>query len=173
MPKLKPTKYKTLADITFPLYGITPRYKRIWEEYNILYIETQSGIYMLDNKNLDGDTVGKRRLKINSFDKYMPRVVLLTVAQLIHSEYKTFMDSTGTTFKYVKNKVVPLKYYNVKKITKLEEGCAVSLKGIDYPIKINCREAYGINCVGLLHTDIGLILYEISEYPRPDTWRKV
>ena len=173
MQKLKSTKYKTLADISFPLYGITSRYKRIWNEFNIQYIETRSGIYILDNKNLDGDTVGKRRLKIKSFDKYMPRMMVLTVAQLIHSKYKVFMDSTGAVFTYVKNKVVPLKYYKVQKITKMEEGCVVSLKGIDYPIKINCREAYAIHCIGLLHTDIGLILYEISEYPRTNTWRKV
>jgi hypothetical protein len=166
-------KYKTLADITFPLYGITPKYKRIWDEFNVKYIETQSGTYVLDNKNLDGDTVGQRRLKINAFDKYMPRAVILTVAQLIHSKYKTFMDSTGSVFKYVKNKVVPLRYYKVLEINRIEEGCVVLLKGIDYPVKINCRDAYSINCIGLLHTELGLILYEISEKQRPDTWRKI
>ena len=55
-----------LFDIQFPIYSITRTYKRIWVEMNVTYIETESGIYVLDNKNVEGDSLGKRRLRITN-----------------------------------------------------------------------------------------------------------
>ncbi len=173
MQMSKNIQHKNLANIEFPLYTITMNYKNIWEEFNILYIETPSGIYILDNKNLDGNTVGKRRLKINNSKKYMPRSTISTVAQLIKSNNSTFIDNTGIVFKYKKTKLVPLKYYAAKEVIKLNDYCIVILKGIDYPIKTNCRDAYGIEYVGLLHTNMGYILYEFSDERRKDTRRKI
>jgi len=40
-------QHKDFSDITFPIFTITPNYKRIWDEFNIKYIETESGIYIL------------------------------------------------------------------------------------------------------------------------------
>ena len=166
---------KNISEIKFPIFGITDSYKRIWIEDNITYIETASGVSVLDNKNLEGDTLGQRRLRIKSQSKYIPRLSVHTVAQLINSKYRLFIDNEGIIFHYVKHKVVPLKYYKVKKRIKIEDGqyIVLTLDKILHSIKVPARQAYGINYVGILDTDVGYIEYEYSEEPKTDTWRKI
>lgn len=162
-----------LDSIEFPIYGITNDYRRIWEDMNVLYIETDSGVYTLDNKNVPGDTLGKRRLRINAGKKYIPKKVVYSISQMLHSAHNIFIDNTGSVFRYKKTMAVPLRYHVVDKIVKMEEGCVLLLKGIDYPIQMNCREAHSIKSVGLLHSSIGYILYEYSESVKNNSWRKI
>lgn len=168
MEKLK------ITDINFPIYGITNNRKKIWEEYNILYIETLSGIYILDNKNMNGNTLGERRIKINNSKLYKPRQVCYNIIQLIKSKFTTFIDSTGKVFTYKKSKFVPLKYYKVTNIIRSKDGeCIISIPKINFVHKIACRKAYSIEYIGILHTDYGLVLYEYSNIEKKDTKRKI
>lgn len=162
-----------LSDIKFPIYTLTPNYKKIWEEYNVLYIETPSGIYVLDNKNLPGDTLGRRRLKINTSDKYIPRRCYLTLSQMINGKDKWFIDSEGKHFKWTKSEYVKLKYHKVKKVHRSESYCILHLHDIIFPQKVNCRLAYAINYVGVLHSNDGYILYEYTDEKKKDTMRKI
>lgn len=162
-----------LSDIVFPVYSITDSYKRIWEDTNVTYIKTQSGKYVLDNRNIEGDTLGKRRLKINNSDLYKPRKSFYTLSQLIKSRHKTFIDSTGHVFSWKKTKNVPLKYHKVKEVYHDDEYCILHLKDIDFPQRIVCSMAYEIQYVGVLHTDEGYILYSFNSEFKKDTWRKI
>ena len=167
-------KYKTIFTIDFPVFTITKNYKNIWTKDKITYIETESGVYVLDNKNMQGDTLGQRRLRLKSFDMYIPRKVIHSVTQLIKSKHRTFIDNNGIVFKYLKQTLVPLKYYEVSKVVnKPKIGCILYFKDIDNPIIVPCKQAYGINYVGFLITKIGYILYEYSEEIKGDTWRKI
>lgn len=167
-------KILRLHDIQFPLYSITKTYTKIWDEYNVKYISTNNGTYVLDNKNLPGDTVGKRRLHIENSKTYKHRLTITSITQLLKTNYDTFMDTNGNIFKYKKTKFVPLKYYKVNNITKTENnGCIVEFKNINYSIKINCRTAYSIQYIGLLHTDMGLIPYEYTDIKKSDSRRKI
>lgn len=162
-----------LFDISFPIFSITEDYKRIWEDMNVLYIETYSGVYILDNKNIEGDTLGKRRIKLNADNKYMPRRIYNTLAQMIRSNKKHFIDNTGTIFKYKKTEFVPLKYHKIKSINRYEGECLVEVKDIYFPQKLNCRLAHSINYLGVLHTKFGYILYSFEEEFKKDTRRKI
>ena len=164
---------KSLLDIEFPIFTITPTYKRIWEEFNITYIETESGTYMLDNKNLDGDTLGERRLRMTTSLRYIPRKAYYNITQLIKSKNKTYIDNTGSVFTYRKTRTVPLKYYKVMDVVSMEEGCILSFKGINFKLRISCMDAYDIKYIGLLVTEMGYILYETSEIKKKDTYRKI
>jgi len=167
-------KTKTIFDIKFPIFPLTRNYKHIWTEDNITWIETESGVYVLDNKNIQGNTLGQRRLRIKNSKLYIPRAVVHNVAQLIRSEYKTFIDNNGIVFKYIKNTRVPLKYYKIKKVVRVEDkGCVLHFNDIDNPVLAPCAIAYGISYVGFLITNIGYILYEYSETNKPDSWRKI
>jgi len=166
-------QHKDFSDIEFPIFTITSTYKRIWDEFNIKYIETQNGIYILDNKNLKGDTLGERRLKITTGSRYIPRKAYYNITQLIKSKTKTYIDNTGCVFTYRKTRTVPLKYYKVTDVVSTEEGCILSFKGINFKLKTNCREAYEINYIGLLITNMGYILYDTSEEKKRDTIRKI
>lgn len=163
-----------IFDATFPIYTITDNHKKIWEDMNVLYIDTISGTYMLDNRNVAGETLGKRRLKLkNTENLYVPRKVCYNFEQVLHCKNKCFIDNTGTVFKYIKTTFVPLKYHKVDYIERLEEGCIVHLKDVYYPQKFNCRKAHSIEYVGLLHTKMGLILYENTDIKKKDTRRKI
>lgn len=166
-------KYKNIFDIQFPIFPVALNFERIWTEDNITKIETASGVYVLDNKNIQGDTLGKRRLRINNSKLYIPRGVVHSIGQLIRSKYKTYIDNTGEVFKYIKHTTVPLKYHKVDRIIETEHGCVLHFKDIHNPIILSCRNAHGIEYVGLLHTNIGYILYEYSETIKANTWRKI
>lgn len=168
-----PSKIRKLTDIYFPIYGITNDYIKTWTEYNVTFVKTHSGTYILDNKNMLGETLGVRRAKIAK-NKYIFRAVVFNVTQLIKSKYKTFMDTTGAIFKYKKDTFVPLKYYKVASVEELgDTGCVLKFRGINYPIKVNYRLAYSIQCIGILHTSLGYILYEYSDKLKADTRRKI
>ena len=162
-----------LYDLKFPVYAISKTYKRIWEDLNVTYIETESGTYVLDNKNIEGDSLGSRRLKINNSKLYIPRKVYYNITQLLHSKYTKFIDTNGTIFSWKKQTYVPLKYYYVKSIIKDDISCIIHIKGINFPQRVNCRLAHGIKYVGVLHTDNGYILYEYSEVEKQNTRRKI
>jgi hypothetical protein len=165
---------KDLSDINFPIFTITPTYKRIWDEFNVKYIETASGIYILDNMNLSGKTLGERRLHIKSGLRYIPRTAYYNITQLIKSKNKTYIDNTGCVFTYKKTRNVPLKYYKVMDVVNMdEEGCILLIKGINFKLRTNCREAYDIKYIGLLITDTGYILYDTSNIQKKDTTRKI
>jgi len=164
---------KTWSDINFPIFVITPNYKRIWDEFNVKYIETESGTYVLDNMNMTGDTLGERRLQIRNSLRYIPRKAYYNITQLIKSNNKTYIDNTGCVFTYKKTRMVPLKYYKVMDVVSTEEGCILLIKGINFRIRTHCREAYNINYVGLLIVANNYILYDTSEVKKKDTIRKI
>ena len=163
----------TLHNIQFPIFAITNNYRNLWTEDNILKIETDSGVYVLDNKNIQGDTLGQRRLRINNSKLYIPRAVAHTIAQLIRSKHKIFIDNTGKLFEYTKVERVALEYYKVKKVKQQEDGCILFFEGLDNPIQVPTKIAYGINYVGFLITKLGYIPYEYNEEFKQDTWRKI
>lgn len=166
-------KIKDFSDINFPIFTITPSYKRIWDEFNVKYIETASGVYILDNMNLSGETLGERRLQIKHGSRYIPRKAYYSITQLIKSNNKTYIDNTGRVFTYRKTRNVPLKYYKVMDVVSTEGGCILSFKGVNFKLRTNCREAYDVHYVGLLSTDIGYILYDVSDMKKRDTTRKI
>lgn len=163
-----------LSDINFPIYAITNNYKRIYEDLNVLFIETPTGRYVLDNKNMLGKTIGERRLKITNSKLYIPRKIFYTLAQMLNSKYSTFIDNYGKVFNYKKSKFVPLVYYKVEDITRAKDGeCILEIPEINYSYKTTCKNAYGILYLGLLCTDFGYIPYEFSEIYKKPSRRKI
>lgn len=164
---------KIISEIKFPIYGITKKYRRLWNENNVLFIETESGIYVIDNKNIPGKTLGTRRLRLKA-DKYRLKKIILNAEQLLRSKYIHFIDSLGTLFEYKRTTMVPLKYHEVINSTIYENKIVLDLKGVSYrPVLRHKPDAYGIKYVGLLHTSMGLIPYEYSTTYKKDTRRKI
>ena len=164
---------KDFSDIVFPIFTITPEYKRIWDEFNVKYIETPSGIYILDNKNLKGKTLGERRLQMETGLRYTPRKAYYNITQLIKSKTKTYIDNTGCVITYKKTRMVPLKYFRVKDVVSTEEGCILLIKDVNFKVRTNCRMAYKTEYVGLLVLGTSYLLYEMSDVKKKDTRRKI
>lgn len=164
-----------LEDICFPVYSLSKNYEKIYTEFNILYIQTASGTYVLDNKNMNGNTLGERRAKIENTKLYKPKKTCYSVAQLLKCKSNIFIDNIGTVFKYKKTKYVPLKYHKILSIHYREKfgDYFLLVKDIFFPIVVNYREANTYSYAGILHTPTGYILYELSEDKKPDTKRKI
>lgn len=165
-------QHKSLRDIRFPIFGVTNSYKKIWEEFGVLYIRTTKD-FVLDNKNLEGNTLGERRAKIKGSEKYIPRITIFNVPQLLNTKYKTFIDSNGIPFKYVKHSYVPLTYHKVIRKTRTDEGYILEFKDTTYMVKVHYADALGIKYVGLLNTQLGDILYEFTDEYKTNTRKKI
>ena len=164
-----------LFDINFPIYSITKTYEKIWEDMNVTYVRTSTGTYVLDNKNVEGDTLGKRRLRIKNdiYKLYRSRKVCYNISQLIKSKEQYFIDTNGIAFKYKKTEIVHLIYHKVEVIESKDGECILDIPKLNYSHKTNCRQAYGIQYIGLLHTKYGYIPYDFCEYPKANTVRKI
>jgi len=171
--KITHMQHKSFSDIEFPIFTITASYKRIWDEFGVKYIETESGTYILDNKHMEGDTLGERRLRIKNGLRYTPRKVYYNITQLIKSNNKTYIDNTGSVFTYRKTRNVPLKYYRVMDVVHMDAGCILLIKNINFKLRVSCKDAYAIKYIGLLCTDTGYILYDTSDEKKKDTTRKI
>ena len=167
-----------LFNIEFPVYPITSSYKKIYEDMRVTYIDTEFRTYVLDNKNVAGATLGERRLHIvenEGFKIYNHRHTYFTIAQFLKSQYKVFIDSDGKVFRYKKTQYVPLIYHKVAEVIRLddEQGCVITLNGVVHSIKMNCRKAYSINYVGILHTPYGYIEYSFEEEHKKSTRKMI
>lgn len=163
-----------LFDIEFPVYKLPTKYVDIWEEYNVLYLKTIYATYILDNKNVEGDTVGKRRVRLSDISQlYRTRAVYYNMEQFLHSTGKIFMDNIGRCFKYEKTEIVKLKYHKVLDIEYLDSGDCSLLLDINLHIRLSCKRAQEATYLGILHTKYGYILYELTEEHKKDTWKKI
>lgn len=166
-----------LNKLKFPVYAISKN-DGIWEHLNIYYIKVNTETLILDNKNLNGDTLGKRRLALKDKTKlYKFSKTINTVIDLIKCKhYPKFIDSNGTVFNYKKSKYVPLIY---RKILSSEavEGLGVTIGVKDIPVKFltsGFTETALLKAwAGILLIDDGYLLYEISNELKNDTRRLI
>lgn len=163
-----------LKNIEFPIF-IIGSHKRIWRENNILYLESQSDIiYKLDNKNLPGDTLAKRRFRIDKKERYNFVATYFTIAQLIKSGKKLFLDNTGKLTHYRKDRRVNLIYREIISKKPIEgKGYLVKIKGISTAFTISSLVLQNYKYIGLLSINGGYLIYELCDERKPDTWRKI
>ena len=163
-----------LTDIKFPVFRIGS-HKKIWEDGGILYILMDSdNILKIDNKNVVGDTIGKRRLKIPKKQRYKFAGTYLTLAQLVKDNKKLFVDNEGKLIKYKKQNVCKLTYHKILRAANHENvGYILTVRGILPKFKVSRAIYDGQEFIGLLRINKGYLLYELSEERKPDTWRKI
>lgn len=163
-----------LKNVEFPIFVIGS-HKRLWSENNILYLESDRDIiYKLDNKNLSGRTLAERRLKINKEQRYKFTKTCFTIAQLIKSGKKLFLDNTGRLVKYRKDRRVNLIYRPIISAKPIEgKGMLVKVRGISTVFTISNFVFKQSKYIGLLVINDGYLVYELSDERKPDTWRKI
>jgi hypothetical protein len=83
----------------------------------ILWIEDQ----VLDDKNMSGETLGKRRLQTPMKSLYPLRYMITDTVELIKHRGNFYIDSTGMFFRYYKQKSIPLKYHKIRKVAKVSQ----------------------------------------------------
>jgi hypothetical protein len=165
-----------LNNFSWPIYSISSD-TRIWEENNVLYLTTAFGVkYILDNKNLSGNTLGVRRLRLRKLgtDKlYTFKGIYCTMYDVFSSKHKIFIDSKGELLTLTKKTRRTLIYKKVIGTWPGEEGhlmcqCEDVFPYIEIPFLPKVMPKY----LGLLRINHDYVLYELSDTKKKDTWRK-
>lgn len=157
-----------LSEITFPIHRIRANLG-IREESKITYVTNMSNEeQILDNKNLLGDTLGKRRLRIRS-DIYPLYYTISNVETLIKHPNHTFIDDLGKIFKYEKTHILgTIEYKPIERVLNEEGRYPIFwVKGIDYPFKTGNYKSLRNLYAGILSYRGGHLLYELSKEMKP------
>lgn len=161
-----------LQDIQFPVFQLG-EHDRIETISNITYVYRADQQLILDNKNLHGDTLGKRRLRILDKDKIFKLSKRYnSIIELIKFKggKNKFVDNNGKVFKYTKtkrSKVIYKKIIAQKNIPNI--GIRIRLiNDLDFIISPTYGYVVG-QYAGLLIFNADYLLFEITREYKDDT----
>ena len=163
---------KPLENIKYPVYPLRV-YTKITDVNGVVKVYTQHKMYIIDDRNLEGKTLGERRLRLKKF-KYPLLTSICTAKDVIMSPKKVFIDDEGTIFKYVKTRKARLMYRQIAELIRLPFGSTkILVRGINSPFIMHQDIPLDYAYAGLLQFDGGYILYEVSKKKKEDSWRRV
>lgn len=169
-----------LSDISFPVYKLA---KQKPNELDGVLFYLKSAIHnntkcqvsqVIDDKNVLGDTLARRRLQIEK--PYKLKCAIFFVGDLLKEavKHQWFIDSQGTIFTLEKTKRIPLVY---KKITNIIRDVGVAIIEVeDLPGRHMCLfppmedQKYA---AFLRPTSRSYILYGFADKKYEDTYRKI
>jgi|TARA_B100000424_G_C22805164_1_gene431619 hypothetical protein len=152
----------------FPLYVVHT--DEVMEADGILWIEDQ----VLDDKNMSGETLGKRRLQTPMKSLYPLRYMINDEIELIKHQGKFFIDSKGEFIIYEKTEKVQLKYHKILKVERLRGRSIIKVKDIPFPFDILRPTSSEEKWAGVLYRKgIPWKLYETVKERKNNTWRKI
>ena len=97
-------QYKNINKVRFPVYVLS---SGNWDRRDgLLFLDTQ----IVDDKNMDGDTLGIRRLQTPHKNLYPLKHQIDNFRGLVKSKDKHFIDTNGIPFIYEKTEFCKLKY---------------------------------------------------------------
>jgi len=125
----------TLDKIVFPVFKLRS-YDKIETIDGITTVYTYWGVYILDNKNLAGDTIGARRVKITTDNVYKLQKVIKSPRALIvgATSKDTYIDNAGRIFSYEKMKNCLVRCYEIKSTVRANSRIIIHL--YDHPIPV-------------------------------------
>ena len=152
----------------FPLYVVHT--DEVMEADGILWIEDQ----VLDDKNMSGETLGKRRLQTPMKSLYPLRYMINDEIELIKHQGKFFIDSKGEFIIYEKTEKVQLKYHRILKVERLRGRSIIKVKDIPFPFDVLRPTSSEEKWAGVLYRKgIPWKLYETVKERKNNTWRKI
>jgi len=155
-----------LRNITFPLYLLPS------DE-----VEYRDGLVILegkviDDKNMPGDTLGKRRLQ-TPHAKFRLKKSVNNVAEMLACAWLLFIDYKGNTFKYNKTMFGRLQYKRISKIESKDTYSLLYVTGVNSPFLLKRPPQAGEEWVGILYVfDHPWVIYELSETYKPPSKKK-
>lgn len=176
-----------LEDIVWPVFDlgcIDLKTSNGLVYYEIEYINKETldiGItkYIIDDKNIQGSTLGKRRMHIIQAEGKVIAPIkrgVYFLADLIKlARAKVwFIDNTGTVFQYKKTIRAKLTCHKLKNIIPGHNvGVIVEVEGIPQRFKLLYRPTSEYTYVGLLYYNHSYILYGMYMKPFEPSYRKL
>lgn len=160
--------YKALGKVAFPAYKLP---NDNWHSQDgLLFIDN----ILLDDKNMSGDTLGKRRLQTYFKELWPLKRAVDNITAIIKQPGGAYIDSKGKCFIYEKTKFGRVKYHKIKDIEHKGNLCVLRLIGITFAFTIPRPPKPGYNWVGVLYVDgHPWVLYEYAEEKLPEMRRKI
>jgi hypothetical protein len=173
----------SLQEISYPVYKL-PDKPNVDDGIIYYYSEqekedlTISKLLIVDDANIEGDTLAKRRLRILSEGTKVYRLTnaIFFLGDLIKlaTPQTNFIDSKGRLFVYRKDKFAKLKFYKIDRVMPITTGGAIiSVVGIPSRFKVLNTPNDNIRYAGILQTGMANILYGLYENDTEDTRRKI
>ncbi len=160
--------YKDIRLVTFPVYALVSN--NWYGQDGLLFLDDK----ILDDRNMNGKNLGLRRLQTPHKNLFPIKHKVSDLVGIVKSDQKYFIDSKGAPFEYLKTEVMPLRYYKIEKIERMEKVSRLRLKTVKKPFIIPRPPAPEIEYAGVLHyNEIPWMLYDYSETKLKDTRRKV
>jgi hypothetical protein len=164
-----------LKNVKFPVFPLTNN-NIFYNEKNKLICEMESGEKkIVDDKSLEGDSLGLRRLKIPKESLYNLRRACFDIGNfLLYTKlYRNFVDSNGILFSYKKSTFVPLYYRKILKYVPYKGGTMLLIERLHCPIwyyrAIDLDKPYA----ALLYINRGFVILGLTDTPSERTKFKV
>jgi hypothetical protein len=173
-----------LLEISWPVFRLGEHKPTI--ENNLVYyskeyvdkesLETRIGLRIVDDKSVQGNTLGLRRLVITGARLFPIRQAIYFLGDLIKIAKQTtwFIDNTGKVFQYRKSSRAKLTAYKIKKVLPLEGmGAIIEVQGL--PQRFKCMYAPKPEqfYAGILRWGLSYVLYGFYDEQFKATYRLV
>lgn len=162
-----------MKEYNFPIFQLSDKYINIIKEGNLSYaVDSANDRYLIDNKNLKGDTIGSRRLRVvdkASLAKFTKAIFSLEYLILNARSNVYYVDNLGKVVTYKRKIRAMLKSYKLLSSTK--HGLILKDYGV---FKTPFKPDKGNQYINILHIpNIGDIIHSSSKEAIIPTWRLV
>lgn len=135
-------------------------------------------IRIIDDKNVPGDTLGKRRVSMlnDGVQLFKITAAIFFLGDLIkRADSKVwFIDSKGKLFKYSKTKRIKLQFRKLKLVRPIPSGgCIIEVEGIEHRFKSLFMPYLEDKYAGILKDRGIYILYGFFKEKYDQTWRMI
>lgn len=157
-----------LDEVRFPVYVVHSEEAIIRD--GLLWIDGT----VVDDKNVEGETLGERRLRTPMKNLYDLKYQINDFSGLTKHRGRFYVDSNGKFFIYEKSKKADLKYEVIQKIERKNIATLVWVKGIPFPFEVPVPPLPHERYAGVLYINRKpSFLYELSQEKKKNTWRKI
>ena len=160
--------FQTLHLIQFPVYVL--HNDEVEERDGLLFCDTQ----IVDDKNVQGKTLGIRRLKTPHKNLYPLKYMLDDFRSMVQHRGNNYIDSRGRYFQYEKTKTIPLDSIEITKVDRKGTASLIWLSKVPFPFTVKRPPATEMKYAQVLMVNNKpSVLWSYSTTKQKRTWRKV
>lgn len=169
-----------IQELVYPVYRLSNP-PIVEDSLMFYYSEKEEGtgkLRILDDKNVEGNTLAMRRLNLVASGvavSYLDTAIFFLGDLIkIAKAGSCFIDSRGKLFIYKKQTRAKLKFHRIEQILKISSGGAVVVvQGLSQRFKVLYAPESNKRYAGILYLGLGTILYGLYEDELETTWRMV
>jgi len=160
--------FQTLHLIQFPVYVL--HNDEVEKRDGLLFCDTQ----IVDDRNVQGETLGIRRLKTPHKNLYPLKYMLEDFRSMIQHRGDDYIDSKGKYFHYEKTTPVKLESIKIDKIERKGAASLIWLDKVPFPFTVKRPPEKEMKYAQVLMVNKKpSVLWSYAEKKQKRTWRKV